>query len=95
MVQKISKQNFCSTATSQLPISSCRCVIYQLIRLNKLYKLMGSFFQIMESFFKLATIFQNNSGIEFMQAWTVEGEAFVLLSTRSSVIIYAISYYYI
>ena len=36
-----------------------QCVTYQLIRFDKLYKLMKSFFQISESFFELSTIFKN------------------------------------
>ena len=38
-------------------IDQVQCVIYQLIRLNELYKLMESFFQISESFSELTTIF--------------------------------------
>ena len=33
-------------------------VIYRWIRLNELYKLLESFFQISESFFELTTVFQ-------------------------------------
>ena len=39
-------------------------------------------FQISESYFELITIFKNNSGVGFMHAGC--GEAFVLISTRSS-----------
>ena len=42
-----------------------QCVIYQWIRLDKLYKLMDFF---LESFFELNATFQNNSGYGFMHA---------------------------
>ena len=45
---------------------------YQLIRLDKLYKSMGSFLQISESFFELITLFQNNTGVWFSM-WGDEG----------------------
>ena len=62
-------------------------VIYQWIRLNKLYKLMESFLQNSESFFELTTVFWNNSGAGFMKAkWGGGGKAFVLISTRSSLL---------
>ena len=44
-----------------------KCIIYQWIWLDKLYKLMWSFFQISESFFELVEFFQNNSGVRFTQ----------------------------
>ena len=45
-----------------------QCVTYQWIHLNEIYKLMENyFFQLLESFFELVTIFQNNSGVVFMQ----------------------------
>ena len=49
-------------------IIKVQCVMYQWICLDKLYKLMKSFFQISESFFEFVTIFWNNSGVVFMHA---------------------------
>ena len=43
-------------------------VIHQWNRLNELYKQMESFRQILELFFELTTIFQNNSGVGLMRA---------------------------
>ena len=41
---------------------------YQWIWLDKLYKLMKSFFQIPDSFLEYVTIFENNRVFGFMQA---------------------------
>ena len=47
---------------------------------------MENFFKILESFFELDTIFENNSCVGFMQVrW---GEAFVLNSTLSSLFMF-------
>ena len=42
---------------------------YQWIRLDKLYKLMESFFFQLQNHFELTTFYLNNSGVEFMHAW--------------------------
>ena len=54
--------------------------MYQWIRLEKLYKLMERFFQILESYFELTTIFKNNIGVGFMHAACEVGEAFGIFS---------------
>ena len=75
------KPIFFQTNSEAWILIKLQCVLYQWIRLNELYKLIESFFQISESFFELVTIFKNNSGVGLgMQG----GEAFVLISTRSS-----------
>ena len=55
-------------------------VIYRWIRLNELYKLLESFFQISESFFELTTVFQIIVALGFCMRG---GEAFLLLQTAA------------
>ena len=57
------------TNSEALILIKVQCVVYQWIRLDKLYKLMEDFFLISKSFFGLTTFSKNNCGVGFMHAW--------------------------
>ena len=64
-----------------------QCVIYQWIRLDKLYKLMEIFFSNLEFVFVFELLTENPKIFNNKQGWVYVsevGEAFVLISTRSS-----------
>ena len=64
-----------------------QCVIYQWIRLDKLYKLMERFFSNLEFVFVIELLTENPKIFNNKQGWVYVsemGEAFVLISTRSS-----------
>ena len=64
-----------------------QCVIYQWIRLDKLYKLMERFFSNLEFVFVFELLTENPKIFNNKQGWVYVsevGEAFVLISTRSS-----------